>query len=368
VVIDPERGPIVMDESGARNEDELQRKLRDHPELLPVEEFGLGGSMMVVGRETVFASGRPDLLAVSDSGDLIIVEMKTGPQNSDFRRALAQLIDYGSDLWGTTLEEFEERLAVPYFTGDQCAKDAPARGSSTLMDAITRSFPSDVDPDELLRRLRADLRSGAFTYVLAAQSLTPAMERSMDYLNNTMSDARFYGVELVKFEERDGRLRAFEGRTVIAPRLERRSALASEQREELLARFGADHRPAVAEVLDAATSLGLTVYYGTVGASLKVQIPDRDAPVSIAWMYPPDRVGHKGTRDLTLAFDRSAATTYAKSLQRLEEYAESAGALDGEAPKSSDLEGIVIRCDTAPSQMSAIRQTLEVVTNELVAP
>lgn len=353
-----------MDESRARNEDELQRKLRDHPELLPIEELDLGGSMMVVGRETKLPSGRPDLLAIADSGDLVIVEMKTGPENSDFRRALAQLIDYGSDLWGTTLEEFEERYAVPYFTGGQCAADAKSRGCTTLADAIAQTFPSDVDSDEIVRRLGDDLRTGAFTYVLAAQSLTPHMERSMDYLNNTMSDARFYGVELVKFEEREGRLTAFEGRTVIAPRVERKSALASERREELLQRFGADHRPAVAEVLDAASELGLTIYYGTVGASIKVQLPDRDAPVSIAWLYPPDRVGHKGTRDLTLAFDRSAAATYERSLPRLEAYATKASSLNGNPVSSADLAGIVLQWDQVEGQLPQIRDVLTTVSAE----
>jgi hypothetical protein len=36
---------------------------------------------MVVGRETALPSGRVDLLAVTPTGDVLIIEFKTGPQN-----------------------------------------------------------------------------------------------------------------------------------------------------------------------------------------------------------------------------------------------------------------------------------------------
>jgi hypothetical protein len=36
----------------------------------------------------------------------MLVEFTTGPQNPDFRHALAQLIDYGSDLWQLSVDDF----------------------------------------------------------------------------------------------------------------------------------------------------------------------------------------------------------------------------------------------------------------------
>jgi RecB family endonuclease NucS len=52
-------------------------------------DLGLPGDLLVVGRETRVASGAIDLLCLSRSGELVIIEFKTGPQNSDFRHALA---------------------------------------------------------------------------------------------------------------------------------------------------------------------------------------------------------------------------------------------------------------------------------------
>lgn len=82
----------------APNEHHLQEVIKTNPQLIPSDDLGLDGDLLVVGRETTLASGAIDLLCLARSGDLVLVEFKTGPQNPDFRHALAQLIDYGSDL------------------------------------------------------------------------------------------------------------------------------------------------------------------------------------------------------------------------------------------------------------------------------
>jgi hypothetical protein len=48
------------------------------------------------------------------------VEFKIGPQNPDLRHALAQLIDYGSDLWGMTVGDFESGVVQRYLEGPYC--------------------------------------------------------------------------------------------------------------------------------------------------------------------------------------------------------------------------------------------------------
>jgi len=46
-----------------------------------------------------------------------LAEFKTGPQNPDFRHALAQAVDYGADLWGMTPDEFDATVATGATTG-----------------------------------------------------------------------------------------------------------------------------------------------------------------------------------------------------------------------------------------------------------
>jgi hypothetical protein len=86
-------GEVMLSEVEALNERQLQERLKDSPDLLPIEELGLTGPLLVVGRETTLPSGAADLLALAPTGDVVVIEMKTGPQNSDFRAALAQATD-----------------------------------------------------------------------------------------------------------------------------------------------------------------------------------------------------------------------------------------------------------------------------------
>jgi hypothetical protein len=58
----------------------------------------------------------------------LVIEFKTGPKNPDFRAALAQLLDYGSDLWQLTLDQFETAVAARYFVGDHCPSTSPTKG------------------------------------------------------------------------------------------------------------------------------------------------------------------------------------------------------------------------------------------------
>src|SRR2546423_1917903 len=104
IVRDDGSQSALLTEVAAHDEAQLQERIKNDPDLLPIDEFGMTGPLMVVGRETTLPSGAVDLVALARSGELLIVEFKTGPQNPDFRATLAQLIDYGSDLWRTSLD------------------------------------------------------------------------------------------------------------------------------------------------------------------------------------------------------------------------------------------------------------------------
>src|SRR5439155_10109852 len=110
----PDGSRALLTESKADDESQLQELIKNNPDLLPIEDFGMTGPLMVVGRETSLQSGAVDLAALTRSGEILIIEFKTGPQNTDFRHSLAQLIDCGSDLWSMVLDVFESRVPVRY--------------------------------------------------------------------------------------------------------------------------------------------------------------------------------------------------------------------------------------------------------------
>lgn len=220
-----ERGPDSFDlvEVLAPSELTLQEVMKANPQLVPSGDLGLDGDLLVVGRETTLASGKIDLLCLARSGDVVLLEFKTGPQNPDFRHALAQVIDYGSDLWRMSVDDFDRGVVQRYFIGMHC--DPHYRGSADLNEAIARTdwTPTENEHSALLGRLGEVLKSGDFIYVVAAQRLTPSMSMSLEYLNATMRRGRFYLVEIVRLVGKD--LVAHAAQVVTAPLGHREAAV-----------------------------------------------------------------------------------------------------------------------------------------------
>ena len=213
IVRQTDESEVILSEVPAEDEAQLQAMLRDHPEVLPLDDFGLGGPMLVVGKETQLASGAVDLVGLARGGELIVVEFKTGPQNSDFRSALAQLLDYGSDLWGMDLERFEHAVASRYFASDHCT-DPQFQGVTSLRAAATIAWPEMGDDQwaAAAQTLSQRLTTGRVEYVFAAQRFTEPSARTIQYLNQVTSGPRFYAVEVVRFM--DGTRRRY--RTCVA--------------------------------------------------------------------------------------------------------------------------------------------------------
>src|ERR1700759_1446500 len=141
-----DEGEAMLSEVEALYERQHEETMKDSPDLLPIEELGLAGPLLVVGRETTLPSGAADLLALAPTGDVVVIEMKTGPQNSDFRAALAQATDYGADLWQMTYDIFEATVALRHFAS---AYSGPGfRNLQTLTEAARVAWPQ-MDDEEL---------------------------------------------------------------------------------------------------------------------------------------------------------------------------------------------------------------------------
>lgn len=326
----------VLAETEADDETQLQELVKDNPDLLPIEEFGMTGPVMVVGRETSLPSGAADLVVLARSGELVIVEFKTGPQNQDFRRALAQLLDYGSDMWRMSYDEFERTVAVRYFASDHC-RDARFQGLASLEQAVKAIWDLPLEEVEQLReRLIQQLTTGSFHYVLVAQGFTETIKQTVEYLNAITRSAQFYALEIVQFT--GAGLSAFESRSVLQPARmasTRSSATLTSEAEFLDGISDQGYRESLRELLEACRGLGLRFEWGSLGASIRVQTPDRPEPLTIAWLFPPGRSGWMGLKDLTLGFDRWSANQVPSVRGALEQYLEAAKSLPGVEPSGT---------------------------------
>jgi len=321
----------ILEEVQAHNEAQLQEQMKENPDLLPIEEFDLSGPLMVVGRETTLPSGSVDLICLTRTGELLLVEFKTGPKNPDFRHTLAQLLDYGSDLWEMEYEVFEEAVPRSYFASGRCPTDSTVWRKASLEDAA-RAFWSEVVDDEisdLKGNLSKNLKEGRFRYIAVAQHFTEQMLKTVEYMNAQMQNARFYAVELVRFK--GGDVSAFEARTVLKPTRVTTSGSGPTDRQRFLEAFpNEEYRGAVRDFLEAAEGLGLKFYWGDKGMSIRLPLEEKPDGLSIGWLYPPGCAGWMGTNDVSLGYDRETAKERAESaLPLLEKYAEAISAVDG---------------------------------------
>jgi hypothetical protein len=299
-----EGGEVMLSEVDAENEAQLQDRLKDSPSLLPLEEFGLPDPLLVVGRETSLPSGAADLLALAPTGDILVVEMKTGPQNSDFRAALAQATDYGADLWQMTPDVFEATVAARYFASTYCGSSY--KGITSLAEAAKVAWPAMTDEDRAAfhDRLAAVLDNGEFNFVIVAQRFTESMMATANYLNAISAGrARYFLVELVRFTSGD--FSAFEARTILKPSRQPPKASAPSTSETTFLETIADtaYREALERLFDTSHGLGLRLEWGARGPSIRVPTPYRTEPISVAWVYPPGVSGWMGLRDATFGYD-----------------------------------------------------------------
>ena len=320
----------VLTEVEAADERELQELVKDTPDLLPIDEFGMTGPLLVVGRETSLPSGSVDLVAITRGGEIILCEFKTGPSNPDFRSVLAQLIDYASDMWRMSLEEFETSVARRYFESDHC-RDARVRGSATLDAAAYASWP-DLLPEELTsckERLGQALANGTFHFIALAQRFTPTMERSMEYLNMSMPSSRFYAVEVVRFSA--GEVSAFEARTILKPNDRGPRAVNVSETVFLASLPNDQYRETMRDLMQLWRILGLRFDWGTTGTSLRLPIPERSEPLSVGWIFPGISSWY-GLRDFNLGFDPSSASRFPNLSTTLEWYFQRVSTFDGAEP------------------------------------
>lgn len=310
ILIRGEGRTVELGELAAGSEFELQDVLRQTPNLIPVDDLGLDGPMMVVGRETALPSGRVDLLGVTPAGDILVIEFKTGPNNPDYRHALAQLLDYGADLWQMDPAEFDTNACVSYLRTEHCPADDPARDARSLREAARLTWPhlEEGELDAFEHRIAERLNDGGFHFVLAAQRITRNSRSTIEYLQQTHATGSFHAVELVKFADEAETTVAYEGRAVTSPpkRLgqRQRSTAGNADPDAVLATVeDLAHREALEEVLEYCRGLQVSFDPGSVGFSMRIGVPDRREPVSFGWLFPQGASGWLGLSGLNLGCD-----------------------------------------------------------------
>ena len=133
----------------------LQAIVFDSPGLIPLERLSPGaGAFVPLCREFALrAEGRtvyPDILGVSQSGRLVIVECKLWRNPQARREVVAQVLEYASLLRGWSYGDLTARL-----------KAAPGWAGENPIYAAAKRVVSDLDEVRFVESLSESRRRGA---------------------------------------------------------------------------------------------------------------------------------------------------------------------------------------------------------------
>ncbi|MFX4263565.1 endonuclease NucS domain-containing protein [Pelotomaculum propionicicum] len=281
---------FLVQEEKIKAENDLQEVVKKNPELIPVEDLNLL-NLLVVGRETSLPSGSIDLMCIDEKGTIVIVEFKKGPENPDSRRVIAQLLDYGSHLWGLTFEEFEG-VCSNYFNSTRCT-DPRFYRKNNLRDAFKEMWGQGSDEtnesgedesgwENFKEGISRCLSEGSFYCIVASTHIGDILRRTMKYLTQT-SSAIFAGIEIDHFSS--------DGKEIFVPRAylpgaKPRPTSSRTTMQNFLEKSDPAARQVWENLFQVLAIYGETIYWGKVGFSFRVKVQGRLQ--SILWGFTRD--------------------------------------------------------------------------------
>ncbi|MBU0975282.1 MAG: hypothetical protein ABIE03_05995 [Patescibacteria group bacterium] len=183
-----------IEETRFRNEDVLQAYIKKHPEVIPVDELNENTKVFVAAREFPTNSGPIDALGFDKDGNIYIIETKLY-RNSDKRKVLAQVLDYGASLWKHGGD----------FTQFASVVDEKVRSTFdiSLEEKLISFF--DLGEDEISNTMEAindSLNKATFKFLIVMDQLDERLKDLILFLNsNSQFDVYAVELEYYKVEE-----------------------------------------------------------------------------------------------------------------------------------------------------------------------
>ncbi len=205
ILIQDQRGVRALEE-GYASEEELQTFLREHSDLMPVDEIELGTPpLLCIGWEVSVASGSQDLLYVDETGLLTIVETKLKKNPEARREVVGQILEYASHASAWTASDVETK-AQKFFSSQECPKEY--RGL-TLEEALRNFLERTNSParesfsyEDFLNLVTANLERGHIRLVIAIDEPPSSLLRTVEFINHFSERFEMYLIQLKRFHDK----------------------------------------------------------------------------------------------------------------------------------------------------------------------
>ncbi len=286
-----------LEEASFSSEDDLQALLAEHPELLDGEQMRPGDPRrwILIKREKGIAEAADagdrwalDHLLIDQDATPTLVEVKRGSNSEVRRKVVGQMLEYaahatgGAGSWAVDdiRQDFEDGAKAQDRNPDKVIADLLQAGEEADIDA----FWADVGANLAARRIRL---------LFVADDIPDSLTRIVSFLNEQTRD----NIEVLAVE-----IKQFSGKTTqtLVPRVIGLTAAAPAKsgprtkltRESFLAEFtGEEARDGAARLLDTAAKAGASLSWGSAAVSIRMRCPLWDQPVTVAWLYPPHKIG-----------------------------------------------------------------------------
>src|SRR3990170_1613952 len=199
---------LVQDQSGVRpleegfaTEQELQTFLREHPDLMPLEEIELHApALLCIGREVGLASGAEDILYIDQNGLLTVVETKLRKNPEARREVVGQILEYAAQM-ATWSASDVERQAEKFFGGPEAPEQY---GHCTLERAMQvflqpGSGGAEFSYDDFHQQVGLNIERGHFRLIIAIDEPPEPLLKTVEFVNRFSERFEIFLIQLKRF-------------------------------------------------------------------------------------------------------------------------------------------------------------------------
>lgn len=155
----------------------LQKLLSIYPHMIPIDEIEPAlGPLICLGMEIPTKSGPVDLLYVSPTGYLSLVETKLWRNPEARRMVVGQIIDYAKEIAGWSFQELDDAVRRSIL---------PNNLSGVGIIDILKADGHDIDEVNFIDSLSRNLKRGHFLLLIAGDGIREDVESMVEYLQGT---------------------------------------------------------------------------------------------------------------------------------------------------------------------------------------
>jgi hypothetical protein len=245
-------------------ESDLQEMLYASPELVAKD----GEGAIAFTRECGLpGSGYTDLIGVTTSGKILIIETKLARNQEIRRKVIGQVLEYAAFLWGMSFEQLDS-----FFVANE---------GKSLLDILIEK-DSSIDRDRLRDEISNNLKDGSFELVIAVDEINPELEKIIAFLSSCKAAIQLEALEVESYKTETVELVVPHRYGQIASPSTTSSSKTT--LDELISGAEDEHaRRLLRLVSNTWLQAGYRLYPGLKGASCRAEIP---AEETVFCIYP----------------------------------------------------------------------------------